>query len=111
VPSIASFFWTGLILAILGWGGLGVLTNFTTPTLGPRWLFFFLFPLALSGTALPVVAFLIRRFQSNPPADGNVILRQAIWVGIYGSLVVWLQLGRVLNLAVGFFLAGGFVLI
>ncbi len=26
-----------------------------------------------------------------------MVLRQAIWVGIYGSILAWLQLGRVLT--------------
>jgi hypothetical protein len=111
LPPVRKVVFTGLILSTIGWAGLVALILFTRPTLGPRWLFFFLFVLALSGTALPIVAFLNRRFPSRPPADGNIVLRQAIWVGIYGSLLAWLQLGRVLNLALIVFLAGGFVLI
>lgn len=111
MPPVRKVVLTGLILSTIGWAGLAALILFTRPTLGPRWLFFFLFVLALSGTALPIVAFLNRRFPSRPPADGNIVLRQAIWVGIYGSLLAWLQLGRVLNLALIVFLAGGFILI
>ncbi len=102
---------TGLVLGLVGWVGLMLLIWLTLPTLGPRWLFFFLLVVALSGMALPPAAFLNRRFPSTPPADGNIILRQAIWVGIYGSLLAWLQLGRVLNLALAVFLAAGFLLI
>jgi hypothetical protein len=93
-----------------GWGGLFVLLNFTVPTVGPRWMFFFLFFLALTGSFLPFVAFLNRRFQSNPPAPAGAILRQAIWFGVYGSTLAWLQTGRVLTSALTILLAVGFMI-
>jgi hypothetical protein len=102
---------TSLFLALIGWGGLGVLFMYTLPTLGPRWLFFFLFMLALSGTVLPLVHFLNRRFPSIPPANGPVLVRQATWVGIYGDLIAWLLMGRVFNSARAIFLAVGFIII
>lgn len=81
------------------------------PTVGPRWLFFFLWVLALTGTALPGVAFLNRRFPTVPPATSGIIIREAIWVGLYGATLAWLQLGRVLNLALAVLLASGFIAI
>ena len=110
-PSVFSFLPTAIVLAILGWGGLYYLVNYTVPTVGPRWLFFFLGVMALTGTSLPFTAFLNRRFPSQPPAAPGVILRQAIWVGIYGATLAWLQLGRVLTLALALLLALGLVLI
>ena len=98
-------------MAVVGWGGLMLLLTNAYPTLGPRWLFFFLLTLGLCGIAMPAVAYLHRRFPSDPPVDWDTILRQVIWVGTYGSLVFWLQLGRVLNLSIAFFLAMGFILI
>jgi len=90
--------------------GLYFLINYTLPTLAPRWAFFFLATLALSGTALPLVYFLHRRFSKDfPPA--NVIVRQALWVGIYGATLAWLQLGRVANLSIVIGLALGFIAI
>lgn len=110
MPPLPKLIISGVILALIGWMGLALLVSFTLPTLGPRWLFFFLLMLALSGSALPVVAFLNRRFPGSVPANGAVVMRQAIWVGIYGNIIAWLQLGRVLNPALAFFLAVGFVL-
>ena len=100
-----------LILVLVGWGGLLILINSTVPRLGPRWLFFFLGVLALTGPALPLTFFLHRRFPSDPPVDGMVILRQALWVGVFGSTVAWLQLGRVLTTGLALILAGVFILI
>ncbi|HMD88637.1 MAG TPA: hypothetical protein VKF38_05695 [Anaerolineaceae bacterium] len=102
---------TSLILALIGWVGLAFLLLNTLPTLGPRWLFFFLFMLALSGTVLPLVYFFNLRFPSTPPAGGAVLVRQAMWVGIYGDLIAWLMMGRVFDTARAVFLAIGFIII
>jgi hypothetical protein len=101
------FLITGLFLALVGWGGLAVLVLTTLPTLGPRWLFFFFLTLGVSGLALPVMHILHRRFPSEPPVDSGVMIREAIMLGIYGDLLAWLQLGKVLNPALTVFLAAG----
>jgi hypothetical protein len=111
LPSFWSFLWISLVLSIIGWGGLLLLVFMSLPTIGPRWLFFFLFTLALSGIAMPVTYFLNRRFPSDPPVDGNVVLREGMWVGVYGSLLAWLQMGRVLTLALGLVLGLGLGLV
>jgi hypothetical protein len=110
LPSFWMFLWISLILCLIGWGGLVYLIVATLPTLGPRWLFFFLITLALSGTALPVTYFFNRRFPTDPPVEANVILREAMWVGIYGALLAWLQMGRVLTSGLMFILAVGMIL-
>jgi hypothetical protein len=74
-------------------------------------LFFFLGVLALTGSTLPFVAFLNRRFPSSPPTTSGVILRQSLWVGIYGATLVWLQIGRVLTPPMALVLAIGLVII
>lgn len=88
---------TSLIIALIGWVGIFFLLQYTQPFLGPRWLFFFLLTMAISGTTLPLVYFLNLRFPSDPPANTSVIIRQAIWFAIFVDLLAWLQLGRVLN--------------
>jgi hypothetical protein len=100
-----------VILTLLGGIGLFILIQSTLPTLGPRWLFFFLGVLTLTGLSLPLIFFLNMRFPSDPPVDGMVILRQALWVGVFGSTVAWLQLGRVLTGGLAIILAAAFVLI
>jgi len=98
-------------LTVIGWGGLILVIRSTLPSLGPRWLFFFLGVFAITGPALPVVYFLNKRFPSDPPVQGMVILRQALWVGVFGSTLAWLQLGRVLTPGLAVILAVVFVLI
>jgi hypothetical protein len=51
------------------------------------------------------------RFPSNPPAGVSVILRQAAWVGVYGSLLTWLQQERLVTIWTGLGLAIGLVAI
>lgn len=110
-PPVSYFLPTALFLVILGWGGLYLLYRYTTPSGGTRWLFFFTGVLAMTGAALPVMAFLNRRFNSIPPATSGVIVRQALWIGIYFPTLIWLQIGRVLNPFIALILAVGFVVI
>ncbi len=111
LPSFWAFLWISLVLVTIGWGGLIILVFMTLPTIGPRWLFFFLFTLAISGTALPVTYFLNRRFPADPPVDGGVVLREGIWCGVYASLLAWLQIGGVLTPGLAVVLAMGLVLV
>ena len=110
-PSFTPFLVVTLVMFIGGWVGLYSIVSFTLPTLGPRWAFFFFAVFALTGTALPIIYFVNRRFNVKNFPSANVIVRQAIWVGVYGAMLAWMQLGRVatINLAAG--LAFGFVLV
>ena len=101
-------FATALLLIAIGWTGLYLLLATTLPTVGPRWLFFFLLSLAVTGTALPFVWLLHKRFG---PAPSAVLLRQALWVALFVSLSVWLQINRSLTLSLGLLLGIGFILV
>lgn len=112
-PSFRSYLASCLALVILGWGGLFALIFVfqLPPFVWARWGFFVLGIMALTGTALPIVYFFNRRFPSKPPAEAGVIIRQALWVGIYGGTLAWLQLGRLVTLYVILGLAGGLIAI
>ncbi len=100
-----------LILALAGWLGLILMITLTVPNLGARWFFFFFIVSAISGTAMPGVYFIHRRFPANPPVEQIVIIRQSIWVGVYFAAAAWLKMGRVLSLGLALILAGVFILI
>ena len=104
-------FITSLILILLGVFGLGALFIFTVPTLGPRWLLFFLVTLLFSGLALPVVYYLHKRFPSTPLVTPVVMVREALWFGLFVDIVLWLQFGKVLNPALAIFIAIGLLII
>ncbi len=110
-PSFRPYIIPTLALAIGGWGGLYALMQFTLPTLWPRWGFYALLVLGLTGAAIPL-SFLYNAFlSSQPTSDHKVIVRQAVWVGIYGALLAWLQLGRVLTFGLGVAIGAGMVVI
>jgi len=98
---------SSLVLMLVGWGGLFALVYYSLPFVGFRFLFFALIILALTGTILPIVYFFHRRFPADPPAESNVIVRQAAWFGVYGATLAWLQLGRLVTVYVILGLAGG----
>lgn len=112
-PSTGQYITSALILSLLGWGGLAliVLVFALPPLVWARWAFFALWLIGLTGIALPIVYFLNLRFPSSPPAESSAIVRQAIWVGVYGSVLLWLQLGHLITLWVWMGLAGGLIAI
>jgi len=110
-PTFRSYLLSTLALILIGWGGIAALFYYSLPFVWARWGFFALGIMALTGTALPVVYFFHRRFPDDPPAASNVIVRQALWVGVYASTLAWLQLGRLVTLYVILSLAGGLIAI
>ena len=106
-PYIAST----ICLFIIGWGGAAYAVFMLTPIVWARWLLFFGGSLGLISLALPVTWFLNLRFPSEPPVGPAVIMRQAIWVGVYGALLTWLQQERLVTLWTGLGLAAGLVAI
>lgn len=103
---------SALILIFIGWGGLYYLITQTLPYVWPRWGFFILSLMALTGMMLPIVYFFHKRFpDEEAPAEGNVIVRQAMWFGVYGATLAWLQLGRLVTVYVILSMAGGLIAI
>jgi hypothetical protein len=108
-PNFKPFGLSAFALAVIGWGGLYVVLTQTLPFVWSRWGFFVLLLMALTGTALPIVFYLHRRFPAEPPANADVIIRQATWVGVYGATLAWLQLGQLVTLYIILGLAGGLI--
>jgi len=111
LPPFHSILTASLVLIGIGLVGLIIIVWFTVPTLGPRWLLFFLITILFSGLALPVVFYLNRRFPSVPTASSAVLVREALLVGAYFDLILWLQFGKVLNFALAIFIAIGLAVI
>ena len=102
---------SSLVLILVGWGGLFLLINYTRPSVWPRWGFFVLTFMAVTGTILPIVYFFHRRFPEQTPAEADVIVRQAMWFGVYAATLAWLQLDHFVTVYVILGLAGGLVAI
>jgi hypothetical protein len=109
--SYRSLLIAAIILAIIGWLGLFLLLVGTLPTVGPRWLFFFLLALAITGTVLPFIWMLHRRFAERSDLPAMILLRRALLVTLYGELCVWLQINRSLYLSLAILLGIGLVAI
>lgn len=98
-------------MAIVGWLGLLLLLNTTLPTVGPRWLFFFLLTLATTGTSLPFIWLLHRRFAPDTKAPSTTLLRQALLLTLFIELCTWLQINRSLTLSLAILLALGLIIL
>lgn len=110
LPPFGKFFITSLLLALIGGGGLIFIIFFTEPTLGPRWMFFFLLTLCAGGIALPF-AYIIQRRLAKQYVSANVLLREAILFAIFVDLLAWMQLGRIISNLIILILAGGFMML
>jgi len=110
-PTVRAFLPLIVLLLVLGWGGLYVLVNMTEPTIGPRWLFYFFIVIAFTGLALPAVVYLHLRFPADPAPSQSVIVRQALWVGVYTALLVWMSFGQVVSAGLALIFLVGFIVI
>ena len=103
----------GILMIITGWGGLYVLVTTELPRVGPRWIFFVLLQIAVTGTVLPFVRYLNVHFTPVhlPVPPGGIVVRQSVWIGLFVVTCAWLQIPRVLNLPIAFFVTMAFVII
>lgn len=109
---------TGMLIAavalvVAGWGGLYLLVTTQIPRVGQRWLFFVLLQVAVAGTVMPFLRYVNIRLTPEtrlvPPS--GVIVREAVWFGLFVVTCAWLQIPRVLTLPTTFFLALAFIVI
>jgi hypothetical protein len=110
-PSVRSFLPLALILAIPGWAWLFYLTTQTLPSLRNRWMFFIAVVITVTGTSLPLVAYLNRIIKPFGPATFDMIVREGILIGVYAGILLWLNKGQVLTAGLAIILLVGFILI
>lgn len=100
-----------LLTGLSGWVGVIYLMTQTKPTLSHRWFFFCAVVIAVTGTSAPVVALLNRLFSTRTPVGFGMVVREALWIGIYFAALIWLNKGQVLTLSLAVVLAVGFILV
>ena len=110
-PSFITVLPLALLLAIPGWFGLIYLMTSTIPDLGNRWLFYISLVCAITGTAVPIVAYLNRVAAPFGPATFDIIVRESLLVGIYAGALLWLNKGQVLSFGLALILAVGLILV
>lgn len=101
----------GVLLAVGGWAGLIWLITHQLPTVPNRWAFYALLQVALTGTALPFVRVLHQRFSRNHAlyVKPGVMVRQAIWIGLFGTACAWLRIPRLLSVPLAVVLMLAFI--
>jgi hypothetical protein len=105
------FLFSTLIMIIGGWGGLALILNFSIPAVIPRWGFFTLLIIAITGTTIPI-SFLINTLISvNSPVTSRAIIRESLAVGIYFALLAWMSIWRALNFPVAVWIGLGLIVI
>lgn len=110
-PRFLPFLPAALGLMVIGWGGMLLLVLLLPPTVWARWAFYACVVLAVSGTALPAVYFLHRRFPGDLPTPPAVIVRQSNWIGLYAATLLWLSAGRLLTYSSALLLAVALILL
>lgn len=100
----------GVILGVSSWAGLIWLILNQLPTVPNRWAFYALLYIALTGSALPIVKLINRTFNRRPIKPG-VLLRQAMWFGLFGTTCVWLLVPRLLSLPIAVIFAVAILII
>ena len=112
-PDHAGVLPASVLMLVFGWGGLFWLVTTQIPRVGPRWVFFVLLFIAVTGTAIPLARWINIRLTPAtrvlPP--GGVIVRQAVWAGLFVVMAAWLRMPRSLSLPVAFFLALALIVI
>jgi hypothetical protein len=104
VPSLpipSALFRMAAVFAVLGWLGAAALVLFTLPFLLPRWLLFFSLFAAFTGTALPIVWYLNRRFSGERFPSNGVLMRETLELAALGVFLLWLQAGRMFTAFLG----------
>jgi len=110
-PPLRAVIPLALILSIPGWIWLVYLVTQTLPNLGNRWMFFVAAVLAVTGSSLPLVAYLNRIIKPFGPAAFEMIVREATMLGVYAGILLWLNKGQVLNISLALILGIGMILI
>lgn len=85
----------------------------TLPTVPNRWAMYALLQVALTSTALPFVRLLHQRFASKKGVQLTpaILIRQGVWVGLFGTACVWLRIPRLLSIPVALIVALALVVI
>jgi hypothetical protein len=74
-------------------------------------MFFISAVITVSGSTLPLVAYLNRIIKPFGPATYEMIVREATLLGIYSGILLWLNKGQVLTLGLAIILGVGFILV
>ena len=102
----------GWLVAGLGGAGLWLMLTTVWPNPAMELVLLALLAVTLGGLTVPVAAYLNYRFARPgwQAQDPRRLLRQGVWVGLFGALCGWLQKAAALNWTIVAVVAGVFAL-
>ena len=74
-------------------------------------MFFVATVFAVTGTAIPLVAYLNRIIKPFGPATFEMIVRESTFSGVYAGILIWLNKGQVLTYGLALILGIGFFIV
>jgi hypothetical protein len=124
----------GVALAVIGWGGLGLLLATTypngegrgdlpLPVPGGGWTYLaeadsavlviasLLLVMALAGTSLPFTWFLNKRFSRDARPRPMTLVRQGLWVGVFAAVLLWLRANQTFSVSLVLITGGALALV
>lgn len=111
MDKLRTYIFLGLFFSLPSGYGLYQLVMNTLPYLKERWLFFFLMIIFITGIMMPIYAALNKYFFTIRKIIPKTVVRESLVTGLVCDILLWFQIGRVLNSTIIFLCVGGFILI
>ena len=74
-------------------------------------MFFVAAVFAVTGTSMPLVAYLNRIIKPFGPATYEMIVRESTIIGVYAGILIWLNKGQILTYGLAIILGIGFLIV
>jgi hypothetical protein len=74
-------------------------------------MFFVATVFAVTGTSMPLVAYLNRIIKPFGPATFELIVRESTMIGVYAGILIWLNKGQVLTYGLVIILGIGLIIV
>lgn len=75
------------------------------------WVFLAGVLVVITGVSVPLAYVLNQRFSQNESSQFLVVLRQAMWIGLWFAFCIWLQMNRTLGLGIALLVAAVFIVV
>jgi len=74
-------------------------------------MFFVAAVFAITGTSIPLVAYLNRIVRPFGPATYEMIVRESTIIGVYAGILIWLNKGQILTYGLAIILGIGLLIV
>lgn len=111
MEKVRTYLFSGFLIALPSAYGLYTLFTKTLPYLRERWIMFVLIITTVTGLMLPIFAGLNKYFFSIRKIIPRTVIRESLASGIICAVLLWFQIGRILNPTIVFLFVGGFAVV